>query len=562
MADHPDPPRSDLTHAEQSATASALVRTVIASLGRPAREIAADTHLRGALIDWAAVAAPRSLLMLTGHFDLAVGAILTLGNGSEYQQRCLASLDTGAAVGVPMLTELGGPNGADQQTTATWDPEANGFWLTSPTPESIKMMANVADVQTPKTVVVTALVLVDGRDEGVFPFVLELCTGEGMARGVNVVRPPEKLGMPMDHAMIRFDRVWLPREALLGGDWARIDGRGRFECALPQRKRFHRAIGIRGNGRLDLANASVAMARAGLAGLVNSGRQCQPGTGVLVAERDAVQHDLITGVAAVYAIGALGRRLREASATSAGPADTQQALWLMLTKPLLSDTAHQVLVMCRQHAAAHGSLRIDNLVDWIAATTAITTAEGENPIMQAAAGRLVADLGLPQLSDPLISLPWYGQMLVERERIIAEGMNTKDYGSAGVARGPDAAAIELATATAERLATTALLIDALHCPDPLARPLLATLAAAYALDRIHARGTWYAEHALLPADHAVRITAELRLHHTVLAENLSTMVAAFDTPAVPGPIFAEDYIQAWLDHSHWTDRFGVARPAL
>ncbi|MEU6586679.1 hypothetical protein [Nocardia sp. NPDC046763] len=549
LADHPGPLRSDLTYTEQSDSASALLRFVIESLGRPAREIAADTHLRGALIDWAAVASPQSLLMLIGHLDLSIGAILTLGNGSEYQQRCLASLDTGAAVGVPMLTELGGANGADQQTTATWDPAANGFWLTSPTPGSIKMMADVADVDTPKTVVVTALVLVNGRDEGVFPFLLELCTWKGMTRGVNLVRLPERLGALRDRTMIRFDRVWLPREALLGGDWARIDDHGRFECALPQRKRFHRAIGIRGNGRLDLANASVAMARAGLVGLVDYSRRRQPGAEVLVAERDAVQRDLITGLAAVYAIGALGRRLREACDTFAGPADPQQALWLMLAKPLLSYTAHQVLVMCRHHAAAQGSVLINHLVDWIATTTAIITAEGENQIMQTAAGKLVADLGLPQLSDPPISLPWYGQMLIERERIIADGLNTKDYGSAGVARGPDAAAIELATATAERLAMTALFIDALHCPDPLARPLLVTVAAAYALDRIHARGTWYAEHALLPADHGVRITAELRLHHAVLAENLSRMVAAFDTPAVPGPILAEDYIQAWLDHS-------------
>jgi acyl-CoA oxidase len=548
-----DRPCSDLTYSQEAEAAPDLLRAAIAALGHPAHEIATDTQLRGALCDWAQIAAPRLLPVLTGHFDLAIGAILSLGDGSDYQRRCLAALDTGAALGVLMITELGGTNGADQQTTATWDRSADGFWLVTPAPTAIKYMPNVADTAVPKTAVVTARLLVDGQDEGVLPFLVELRTSTGLVDGARVVRLPDKASASMDHAMIRFDRVWLPRHALLGGDWARIGDDGRFECSLPPRNRFHRAISVLGNGRLDLANAAAAGARAGLAGLINYSRQRCPGSGVRMADRDAVQRDLVTGLAAVYATSVLGRRLRDLRAASTDPADPRQALWSMLAKPLLSNTALQVLIMCRQRAASQGALRINHLVDWIGNSSGIVTAEGENQIMQITAGKSPIDLTTLRLPDTPPELPWYIEMLAERERAISAGLRGGSHDAAGIALGPDSAAIELATATAERLAATALIIAAFDTRNTEARNLITATAAAYALHRIHAHGTWYAAHHMLPPDHAATLTEELRNHHALLADNLKTMVDAFDIPDLPGPIFRENYIKAWQDYADWSD---------
>ncbi|WP_433574751.1 acyl-CoA dehydrogenase family protein [Nocardia brasiliensis] len=542
-----DLPRSGLTFAQQTQTAPALLRAVIAELG-PAHEITADVQLRGALCDWAQIAAPRLLLVLTGHFDLTVGAILALGDGSRYQRECLAELDTGAALGVLMLTELGGTNGADQQTTASWDAGTGEFVLSTPSATAVKIMPNVADATEAKTGIVTARLVIDGRDEGVLPFLLRLRTRSGLAEGVDVVRLPDKVSAPMDHAMIRFDQVRLPREALLGGDWARLSADGKFDCALPPRKRFHRAIGVLGDGRLDLANAAVASARAALAGLVNYTRQRRPGSGVLMADRDAVQRDLATALAAVYATSTLGRRLRDLrAATGTGQA---QAVWSMLAKPLLSNTAHQVLMMCRQRAAAQGSLRINHIADWIGNLEAIVTAEGENQIMQVTAGRQGEILTEFQLPDTP-GMPWYIDTLAEREHAIAADLHNGIFHTAGNALGPDSAAIELATATAERLAATALATAALTTDDPLAKKLTATAAAAYALERIHARGTWYTAHRHLSPERATTITSELNRHHAVLTARLPTLVAAFGIPQLPGPIFAPDYIQSWQDYAGW-----------
>ncbi|MEV6430722.1 hypothetical protein [Nocardia sp. NPDC051463] len=547
-----DDPPSGLTYAQEAGIAPGLLRSVISELGGSARDIAGDAQLRGALCEWAGVAAPRLLPVLTGHFDLSVGAILALGNGSDYQQVCAAELDTGVAMGVLLLTELGGTNGADQLTTATWDAAADGFWLSTPSVAAAKFMPNVADPSVPKNVVVTARLVVDGHDEGVLPFLLRLRTSTGLADGVEVVPLPDKGFAPMDHGMIRFDRVWLPREALLGGDWARMTVDGRFECALPQRRRFHAAISVLGNGRLDLANAAVAISRAALAGLVNYIGQRRPRAGVLMADRDAVQRDMVVGLASVYATSALGRQIRDAHA-AATSVDTRQGLWSMLAKPLLSNTAHQVLMMCRQRAAAQATLRINHIQDWIGLLEGIITAEGENQIMQITAGKAGVDITELRLPATPQQLPWYVDMLIERERTIAAALRSGAYESAGITLGRDSAAIELATATAERLAATALVTAAATVADPVAERLVVSAAAAYALERIYAHGMWFTQHNQMSSHRVAEVSAELHRHHTVLAAHLSTMVAAFDIPALPGPIFTADYVRAWQVHTGWDD---------
>ncbi len=565
-----DVPRSGLTYTEETQAAPHLLRRAIAALGRPGREIATDTHLRGALCDWAQVSAPRLLLVLTGHFDLAIGAILAHGNGSGYQQECLAELDSGAALGVLALTELGGTNGADQQTLAEWDPVSGGFWLTTPSPEAVKFMPNVASEGVPKIVVVTARLMVAGQDEGVLPFLLRLRTSTGLARGVEVA-PMHKVSAPMDHAMIKFDRVWLPREALLGGNWARFGEDGRFMCALPRRQRFHHAIAVLDNGRLDLATAAIASARAALAGLVNYSRQRRPGSNDLaagqsrkaMADRDQVRLDFVSALAAVYATSALGQQIRDMRAAAA-TTDAEQRLWSALAKPLLSGTAADVLAMCRQRAAAQGALRLNHLVDWIGNLEAIITAEGENQIMLVFAGLAggLTDLRLP--GTPA-RRPWFLDMLAAREHTLAVALRNGDYQSTGVVLGRDSAAIELATATEERLATTALVIAASRTDDPDARRLIETTAAAYALGRINAHGAWYTAHQTLSPLRANEIAAQLRHHYAVLADELPIMVQAFDIPALPGPIFASDnsadtttdigrpaaYISRWMEYAGW-----------
>ncbi|WP_084509177.1 acyl-CoA dehydrogenase family protein [Nocardia pseudovaccinii] len=536
-----DVPRSGLTYTQQTQIAPDLLRAFISLFGVPARVIAADPQLRGALCDAAQVHASRLLLILTGHLDLSIGAILKLGNGSRYQQRLLAELDTGESIGLIAITELGGTNGANQQFIAEWDASADGYWLYSPIDEAEKFMPNAANTSTPKIAVVTARLLVDGVDQGVLPFLLRLRDSTGkLAAGVHVAALSDKNGAPMDHGLIAFERTWVPREALLGGDWAHMTEDGQFECAVPVRDRFHRAISVLDDGRVDLANAAIWSAAAALAGFDNYARQRAPKGSKRLADRDSVQQDQASGVAAVYATRALGRQLRDMRANPAAT-DHDHGTLAMLAKPLLSYTARRVLMTMREHAAAQGALRINHITDWLDNLEAIITAEGTNRALWATAGRSpkIADIQLP--GTPA-QLPWWARMLVEREHRIATALRNGTYDPASSALGPESAAVELATATSQRLATTSLLGIADVTTDPDARRLATSAAAAYALEIIDDGAKWFINHPDVP-----KVAAALRHHRSILVENLALMVDAFDITGLKGPIFAENYIKATKD---------------
>ncbi|PPJ36412.1 hypothetical protein C5E45_20405 [Nocardia nova] len=542
-----DVPTSELTYIEQYSRTTELLRTLIREMGGSAIEIARDPRLRGVLFEEAAIAAPGLLTVMSGHFNLALGAILASGIDSDYVRDCATDLDTGAAVGVLMLTELAGTNGANCRTTATWDPSANGFRLATPaignTPavEAAKFMPNVAG-QAPKIAVVTARLQFNGRDEGVLPFLLRVRACDGtLAPGVQVRALPDKLGSAMDHGLIMFDpaECLVPREALLGGDWARVSASGEFECTVPWAERFARTSGPLGGGRVDLPSGALASACRALAGVVGYAGQRRPGRTVMI-DRGPVQRDIVTALAAVWATSLLGRKVRELRASDATP---WSVLGPMIVKPLLSGTAYDVLVMCRRRAGAQGILRSNYIPDWIANADGISTAEGDDQIMQVAAGRHYQHLPTLHLPETPAALPWYIDQLIQREQAIADGIRRGNYAAAGPVWGSDTAAAELAIATGERLAATALHIAATTTSHPGAERLLHSAAAAYALGRIYDRGGWYAAHGQIDRAHANQIHTELLEHRGMLADSMNELVAVFNAPTLPGaPLFAADYL--------------------
>ncbi|WP_040840300.1 acyl-CoA dehydrogenase family protein [Nocardia brevicatena] len=545
-------PKTILTYAQEAGIASDLLRAVLAEVGVPAHELAADAHLRGAFGDWAAVAAPHLFTVWTGHFDLTIGAIGVHGTGAPYQRQCLDELDSGAAVGVFALTELGGTNGANQQTTATWDAEKDGFWLTHPTVGSVKFMPNTADPTVPKIVVFTARLVVAGRDEGVMLFLMRLRTAEGLAAGIAVGEVSGKLGAAMDHGWILGHKAFIPRHGLLAGDWATITDDGEFVCEVPVRQRFHRSITPLIGGRLDLATGTVAGARAGVAGLVNYASQRPHGDG------DALRRDLVTAAAHTYACSVLGRMVRDLSTE---PDHRQRLpLWLMVVKPLLTTLAQDALRTCRDRAGAQGHLRCNYYPDWNANTTGAKTAEGETQVLEKAAGRAhkaLATLILPGTPD---TRPWWLNMITTREDTLAIDLDTatgieasdQEYEPEGTALGIDSTRVDLARTAGVRLAVTAALIAAEATSDPDAATVAAAAAAVVALTYLDRHGTWYTAHGAHSAGRAREIHTELRRHRGILAENLTTLAAAFDIPQLPGaPMFTPDYLKAWSHRAGW-----------
>lgn len=551
-----DVPQDHLTYALEAGIAPDLLRAVLGEIGLPAQEIAADTHLRGALGDWAAVAAPHLLTVWTGHFDLAIGAIATHGTGAPYQQNCLAELDTGAAVGVLALTELGGTNGADQQMEARWDRDADGFWLSNPTIGSVKGPPNIADNTVPKIVVFSARLIFNGRDEGVFLFLTRLRTlDDGLADGVEVGEMSSKLGAAMDHGWARADRLFVPRDGFLGGQWATITDNGEFHCDEPDvRRRFHRSISPLIGGRLDLATANIAAARAGVAGLINYSRQRPHG------HSDVLQRDLVTSAAHVYAGSVLGRMVRD---LSIDPAHRERLpLWTTVVKPVVTTIAEKALRTCSARAGAQGQLRCNYYPDWIAGATGSKTAEGENQVLEKAAGRThhaLSTLTLPGSPTPW----WWLNMIAAREHTLATDLYTatgiehsgEDYEPEGTALGIDSTRADLARTTGVRLAVTAALIAADQATDLTAATVAHACAAVVAFTYLDRHSGWYNAHHQQSPDLAEEIHDELRRNRVIVAANQTILAAAFDIPELSGaPMFAADYLQAWSHRAGWDEQ--------
>lgn len=551
-----DVPQDDLTYAQEAGIGPDLLRAVLSEVGLPAREIAADTHLRGGLGDWAAVAAPHLLTVWTGHFDLAIGAIRTHGTGTPYQQQCLAELDTGDAIGVLALTELGGTNGADQQTRATWDRDADGFWLSNPTVGSVKAPPNIADPTVPKIVVFSARLIFEGRDEGVFLFLTRLRTpDDGLADGVEVGEMSSKLGAAMDHGWALADRLFVPREGFLGGEWATITADGsEFRCNEPVWRRCHRSISPLVGGRLDLATANIAAARAGVAGLVNYSRQRLHG------HSDVLQRDLVTSAAHVYAGSALSRMVRDLSADPGQQA--RLPLWMTVVKPILTTIAEKALRTCSARAGAQGQLRCNYYPDWIANAVGSKTAEGDTQVLEKAAGRThhaLSTLTLP--GSPTVW--WWLDMIITRENTLATDLYTatgleqagEEYEPEGTALGIDSTRADLARTTGIRLVVTAALIAAEQATDPTAATVAQACAAVVALTYLDRHSGWYTAHRHQSPDHVEEIHDELRRNRVIVAANQTILAAAFDIPELPGaPVFAPDYLQAWSDRAGWDER--------
>ncbi|WP_433194425.1 hypothetical protein ACQP1G_37595 [Nocardia sp. CA-107356] len=550
-----DLPVSGLTYNEHAARGPVKLRSAIEKLGVPVRDLAADPQLRGVFCDESAVSATHVLPLLTGDIDLVAQAILTLGTGTPYQQQCLADLDTGAAVGVFSSTELGGTNGADHRNRAIWDPATQGCWMRTTDLLAAYSLPNLADPDVPNIVVAIARLYVHGHDEGVFAFLVRLRTADGLAEGVDVEPLPDKDFSPMAHAIFRFRNCWVPKDALLAGDWARFTEDGRFECDIADRReRFHRTIIPLGDGRLDLANASVASARAALHGVHNFAGQRRPGSGTVMADRDAVQDNLATGLAAMYCASILGRHLRDMRAATTN-SDPAMGLWSMLAKTTMTQLAERVLLMCRMRTASHGATVLSRLGAWHGNIFGAMVAEGETQVLQIKAGKALLGGATPQLAGTPDDLPWPVELLVQRERAIAEGLRRGDLTAAGPVVGPGTAAIALTVAAGDRATAIAPIIAASGTTKPLAKHLLVTVGETFALGLIYyLHSGWYNTHPVEGwGEHSASIETELATRQHILIDHIPDLCAALDVPDLPGsPLSGDNYLAPYEQLTGWT----------
>lgn len=101
------------------------------------------------------------------HYNLFLGSLLD----HDVEGRDLSAFTSMKRTGTFLCTELEhGNDVASMETTAVLDRTTNGFVLNTPTPGARKFMPNTSTIGGPKSAVVAARLVIDGRDQGVFLF--------------------------------------------------------------------------------------------------------------------------------------------------------------------------------------------------------------------------------------------------------------------------------------------------------------------------------------------------------------------------------------------------------
>ncbi|MFE0947095.1 acyl-CoA dehydrogenase family protein [Streptomyces mutabilis] len=391
--------RAGLSPAEQVAQSYERLRLVNDTVG-DAERLARDPHLLTSLHEWAAIVDGGGGLCTVAsiHYNLFLGSLLDHGDDGRRDLTPFTSL---RRTGTFLCTEL--EHGNDSfalQTTAEFDPDAGEFVLHTPHPGAQKFMPNTSTTGGPKSAVVAARLIADGRDQGVFLFLTPLSDERGLLPGVRVRRLPVRPGAPVDHCLTAFDRVRLPREALLEAEHGRFDDSGAFTSTLGNhRKRFLCSIQRVTVGKLCMSAAAVGASRAALSVAVRYGERRQV-SGPRVGDRIPVNSyrthhgRLLKALSTAYGMTFLHRAVtaRWARHTDADRADVEREA--AVAKGWITWQARGIAAECRERCGAQGLFAVNGLAGFPDYIEGTITAEGDNLVIWAkAAAELVFDGG-------------------------------------------------------------------------------------------------------------------------------------------------------------------------
>jgi acyl-CoA oxidase len=338
-----------------------------------------------------------SVLVKVGvQFGLFGGAILMLGS-KRHHDAYLEDLVSGRLMGCFAMTETGhGSNVQALGTTATYDPEADEFVLTTPDEASRKDYIGNAAAHA-QVGVVFAQLEVGGEGHGVHAFVVPIRDGDTLLPGVRVEDDGLKMGLNgVDNGRLWFDDVRIPRGNLLN-QFADVTDDGRYESPIDNPdKRFFTMLGTLVQGRVCVGGAGINAAKVALTLAVRyaaTRRQfnaTSPDEEELLLDYGLHQRRLFPLLAENYALHVaqevLALRLHEVFALTPGAAQDEKARRELEsraagTKALGTWHATRTIQECREACGGAGYLAISRFAALKADTDVFTTFEGDNHVL-------------------------------------------------------------------------------------------------------------------------------------------------------------------------------------
>jgi acyl-CoA oxidase len=573
-------PRSDLTLTEAGQLSYIRSRFVHRRLERPL-DILRNPLRLFALAEWPSLLDVSTFSILMVHYNLCLGTLFDHGLRRDDLTDYFEELDTLAAFGSYMATELGfGNNVAALRTEAVYDHCRQTFVLNTPDPLAQKYMSYSGFSNMPKIAVVMAKLKVEGKDCGVFPFVVRISDRDGLRPGIRAALCPEKPVQGLDNSVTWFDHVTLPRRSLLLGDIGRITDDGKFEPAIGNsRKRFLRAMSRILPGRLCVASSAVGAGRASVYialryaqhRLTNApGRNDMP-----LIEYRSHQLATFTALAKVYAMTFLVNHAKREFIASRETVSADLNNLISITKTLSTWEMSEVVAVCRERCGAQGMFSVNRIADYGSLLQGLVTAEGDDQVLLGTtAGQLLAqgeNGTAPEAPNPegrdLADTGWLVALLRFREQKLwsanREAMDNSGQQSYFEAwNGVLNSGIAMARLRGVVTALRCLREAAQGARVPEVGEALGLLGSLYGVTELQRDAGWYLAQGVLTAEQVIRLPAaadalcvKLRPHIPMLLEGF-----ALSPELLRAPIAHYDYVTAFCNEVNVTSG-PPARPA-
>ena len=534
-----------------------------------------------------------SLLVKCGvQFGLWGGAVLHLGT-ERHHRSYLADTVALRLPGCFAMTETGhGSNVQQLETTATYDADVDEWVIHTPRESARKeWIGNAA--RDGRIAAVFAQLETQGKGHGVHAFVVPLRGEDGtVLPGVRIEDCGQKLGLDgVDNGLIWFDRVRVPRDALLDR-YAQVDGDGAYSSPIENpNKRFFTMVGTLIQGRVSVCGAAINATKVAQVIAVRHAetrRQFGPPgqEEVVLMEYRTHQRRLLPDIAKSYALHAAQEGMvAKLDAIFSGHDASERHRRELETlaagmKAVATEHATRVIQECREACGGAGYLRANRFAALKADTDVFTTFEGDNTVLlQLAAKNLLTDyqvhfgdldpLGLAgffvgeawetvaeksavrevlgRLADDLSPGRDEQGHLLERETQLGLLRWRADHMLSGAARrlkgGMDAGTdpfevlvncqdhvVAVARAHVDRVLLEAFAERVEACDDVALRAVLDQLCSLFALSTIEADRGWFQEHGRLSSTRSKAVIKTVNRLCGELRPHAALLTEAYGVP--------------------------------
>lgn len=339
--------------------------------------------------------------LLASHYNLYLGTLLELGD--RHHPEIIGQIEEALALrthGLYLVTELGcGNNAMSMATEVRYDCATDGFILHTPHRYAAKFMPYIALEGQPKSSVVMARLWVGEQDCGIHPFLVPCRDARGaLCQGVSV-SSPDVLDLPyfdvVDHAIITFEQVTLPRWAWLRGHEHDISAGGVFHSRLAsQRDIFFSSLRRVEWGKLMLTASLIPGLKLSLALAIHYAQHrplhAHNGRVIPLAHhalhRRILTRAYVTGLAAMALYeGIKQRHLPDGRHSSRFQTDAG------LVKAVAVELMRTSLQHCMQRCGAQGKFLRNRIAPTLQLCDLVGTAEGDSmPVLMKVAKDILA----------------------------------------------------------------------------------------------------------------------------------------------------------------------------